>query len=80
MTRREHLQAWFPIALAYAGAIGLVFFVPVVWVLTDRIEPFLIGGFTTAIGVGYGGNALRPSAARPPQPPPSVAPLVEEES
>ncbi len=80
MTRREHLQAWFPIALAYAGGIGLVVFVPLVWALTGRIEPYLIGAFTTAIGVGYGGEALRPSRARPPRPPDTIAPLVEDES
>lgn len=80
MSRREQMQAWFPITLAYAGAIGLVVFVPAVWLLTGRIEPYLIGGFTTAIGVGYGGEALRPATAPRPRAPDAIAPIVKDES
>lgn len=79
MSRREQFQAWFPIALAYVGGVGLVLFVPAVWLLTSRIEPYLIGAFTTAIGFGYGAEALKPSKVRPPRPPDTIAPLVEDE-
>lgn len=45
-------------ALRYLGLIGVVF-VAVVWLLTNRVEPALLGLFGSMIGIGEGADAVR---------------------
>jgi hypothetical protein len=65
--RRESLAAWFPVVLRYGGFAIFVFFVGF-WVLANRIEPTLIAGAGTMMGLGEGAAAIRDLAnTRPPQ-------------
>lgn len=64
---RTSLQEWFPIVLRYGGFAIFVFFV-VFWVATSRVEPTLLAGAGTMMGLGEGAAAIRDLAnAKPPQ-------------
>ncbi len=67
--RRESLLAWFPVILRYGGLIGGLVFVPLVWLLTGRLEPALIAMFTAMWGFGEGTDALREFSRSTPRPP-----------
>lgn len=69
MSRRESLLAWFPVLLRYGGLVGGLLFVPLVWLLTNRLEPALIAFFTTMLGLGEGTDALRDFVRTRPIPP-----------
>lgn len=58
MARRDSALAWSPVVARYLGYSG-VLFVAVVWLLTNRIEPALIGLFGSLIAGGEGADALR---------------------
>lgn len=79
MTRLQKLEQLFPVLMRYGGLAGGLIFVPLVWLLTDRLAPELIAFFTTIMGIGVGQDALRDFARSRPQPPSSVAPLVAPE-
>lgn len=69
---RQTLSDWFPVVLRYVGLSVAFVFVPVVWLLTGRIEPLLLTAGCTAAGLGEGADALRDlarSKAAPPQTP-----------
>jgi hypothetical protein len=69
MNRREKLEEWFPVALRYGGFLVAFPFIPLVWLLTDRVEPALIGLALTMMGLGEGQQALRDffETRKPPQ-------------
>lgn len=71
---RESLLSWFPVALRFTGLAG-VLFVAVVWLLTNRLEPALLGLFGSMLGLGEGVDALKELAASRTPPPPSVPPV-----
>jgi hypothetical protein len=64
---RETLAAWFPIVLRYGGFAIFLFFVAF-WVFTNRIEPTLLAGAGTMMGIGEGAAAIRDLAnTKPPR-------------
>lgn len=70
---RDSLLSWFPVALRYAGLAGVIF-VAVVWLLTNRLEPALLGLFGSMLGLGEGVDALKELSRSRSQPPPPVPP------
>ena len=78
-TRHDHFLSWFPVVSKYLGVAGLVF-CAVVWLLTDRLEPTLLGTFGTLLGLSQGTDALR--TFREPDSPAAavVAPAVPAEA
>lgn len=46
-------------ALRYGGLIVAFPFIPLVWLLTDRVEPALVGLSLSMMGLGEGQQALR---------------------
>jgi hypothetical protein len=68
--KRDSLQAWFPVLLRYGGFAIFLFFV-CFWVFTGRVEPTLLAGAGTMMGLGEGAAAIRDFAnTRPPVTPP----------
>ena len=73
--RRDNFLDWFPVVSQYLGVLGLIF-CAIVWLLTDRLEPTLLGAFGTLLGLSQGtGSAAVPEGAAagglgtPPGPP-----------
>jgi hypothetical protein len=73
--RRDTLASWFPVVLRYSGLIMAFVFVPLVWLLTGRIEPLLLTAGCTAAGLGEAADAVRELAATKREPPGTSVPL-----
>jgi hypothetical protein len=67
MSRRDRVLSWLPIIGQAGGLMGCLIFVPLVWLLTGRIEQSLIVMFGSMASAGYAGEAWRDFVASRPQ-------------
>lgn len=81
MTKLETLNKAFPILLRYGGLVICFGFVPTVWLITKRLDPYIIGMGLTMIGFGEGKSAFEDFVqSRPPIPPQLPTPTPQEDT